>query len=350
MLILRIVMKKGFVSISCFLLLSVGQLSAQNSPPPLYETEEELPKDLAIEKLPPKKKPTPPPQQPPAQPQETPPAEIKPAETVTQPEPKTEPEEKIKVEAKEVEIKPVVEPPPQPEITVPEDVPVVSPTPAPQAPVTPPPVTPPSTAQPPATTPLVATPLQDGGPLKDAGNELLSALSVTYSQYESNFLSPVDSVDTFKIFTRLQEGVGVILKPKHPATLLACDLLGEGGELLSQTQASGPGQHLAFQTSPFEKNGIIYLQVRDSNLSADSPPTEQREYSLELKPIAVIVPPPPPPTPPPAPTPVEQSKDESLFQLPENFWQYGLAGLVFLVLVLSLIVLIRRRRRKNERI
>lgn len=338
-------MKKCLVFIFCLVLLLVGKIYSQTSPP-LYETEEEEPKDLAIEKPAPKKKLAPQPEQP----KETPPAEIEPEvkeepkpetkpaqpqtepkkEEVTQPEPKLESEEKLKVEAKE-EVPLPPPPPPPPEITVPSDVSVVQVKPFEEA----------------------TTELQDGGPLKDAGGDLPNALVIAYSRYESNFLSPSDLIDIFKIFTRPQEGIGVILKPKQTSTQFACELVGEQGELLSQTQAAAAGETLAFQTSPFEKNGMIYLRVRDLSLLPDSPATEQREYSLELKPIAAILPPPPPFPEQPSPTQSpakkqEKPMEEPPFQLPANFWQYGLAGGAVLVLVVFLLILIRRRRRRDE--
>lgn len=328
-------MKKYFWLLAAGIFLFQLNVFAQTSPPPLYEEqgEEELPVDLSVEKLPQKKKP--------------PPAEPQPPIEATQPDVKpAEPAQKIQVEPKEA-------------------VQLPSPTPAPAAPP-PPPITPVETKpeiKVPANVPVIevkpleatpaqqeSAPLQDGGPLKDAGNEPATALTVTYSLYETNLLAPNDPIDTFKIYTRPQEGIGVILIPKNPASQLTCDLLGEQGEVLSQTQAPAPGQPLSFQTSPFDKNGVLYLQVRDLALSVAAPDAEPREYSLELKPIAVVAPPLPVLSPPqeaekPAPP---ETKEEPAFQLPENFQLYAIIGGAVLILLIVLLVWIRRRRNKDE--
>lgn len=291
----------------------------QETPPPLYEgseTGETLPPDLAVEPLPkPKPKPKPPPEV--AQPK----LEEKP------PEPKIEeaeipavepPSPKIQVE-KEIELPP---PPKAPEVPVPSNLPVIKP-------------------------PTEAAPTTDGGPLKDAGGDLQTALAVTFAKYENNFLSPQDAADVFQLYTRAREGVGVILKPKHPSSQLVCDLLGKEGELLSQTQAPAAGQTLSFQTSPFEENALLYLRVKDMNLAPDSPPSELREYSLELRPIAALEPPAPPPAelePAAKRKRAEPKKsDPPLWQ--NGYVQYGAAGFALLVLMMVLIALMRRRKK-----
>lgn len=120
--------------------------------------------------------------------------------------------------------------------------------------------------------------------------DIATALPVTFNKYDDNTLSSQDTVDVFKLYARTGEGVGVILIPKNPTMQLAVALLGENGELLSQTQAPQPGAPLAFQTSPLDRNRIIYIQIKDANLPMNAPAFELRPYSLELKPIA-----PPPP-------------------------------------------------------
>ncbi|MBI4124900.1 MAG: hypothetical protein HY466_03085, partial [Deltaproteobacteria bacterium] len=149
--------------------------------------------------------------------------------------------------------------------------------------------------------------------------------------------------------------------PKHPSSSLVCELLGKNGELLSQTQASAAGQILSFQTSPFEENAVLYLRVKDMNLAPDSPASELREYSLELRPIAALQPPPEavqsgaPPKPEP-PGVKEKSavreKPKTTREVPAApLWkneavQYGVGGFIVLVLVMVLIALMRRRKKQ----
>src|SRR3989338_7204297 len=75
---------------------------------------------------------------------------------------------------------------------------------------------------------------------------------------------------------------------------LSVSLLGESGELLTQTQAAQAGLPLAFQTSTLEVNKIIYVQIKDLSLAAQTPSDLTKKYSLELKPIAPTTAPPPP--------------------------------------------------------
>lgn len=317
---------KKWIWLPMIILLGVGvSLFAQEQkPPPLYDTTEDtgepLPPDLAIEKLPPKPKPKP-------QLEEKPVEEPKAAE----PKPEEEAAPKIQVE-KEIELPSappaVPEPPKAPEVIVPSDLPVV---------------------KPPAEIVGPATP--DAGPLKDAGGDLQTALVVTFTQYENNFLSPEDPVDVFQVYTRALEGVGVILKPKHPSSQLVCDLLGKDGELLSQTQASAAGQTLSFQTSPFKENSLLYLRLKDMNLAPESPLSELREYSLELRPLAAVQPPPPAPLPPqleepqPKAPPAEKRPEPTTPLWQNEYVQYGVAGFLILVLGMVLLGLIRRRKK-----
>lgn len=312
-------------------------LQAQTEAPPIYDTEgEEEYKDLAIEKeKPAPKKPAPPT-----------PAETTP--TVAEPQ-EAKPQEKMQVEqAKPIELpsapvpetKPVAqEPPPpplpplpveqkQPEIPVPSNVPVVQVSPVEIIPSNP-----------------------DGGPLQDAGGDIQTALPVTYAFYKENSFSPSDTVDIFKLHTRANEGVAVILSSEHPSSQLSCDILNEAGELLSQTKSANPGAPLSFQTTPFEKNDTLYLRVGDLNFLADSPPTELRKYSLDIKPIAALIPPPPPAVPEAmeekAPTPEQSAAGEKeLFEM--DWIPYGLIGAGVLIACLVLMIVIRKLNRKKE--
>lgn len=318
--------------LGCVVLIFSQILPAQEQPPPLYETEEAqetLPPDLAVQPIPkPKPKPKPAAEEKPAV-EGKPAVEELPAAEVE----KEEPPAKIQIE-KEIELPPPLPPAPEvkkvPEVPVPADLPVVKP-------------------------PEEVFAIPDGGPLKEAGSDLASALAVTFARYENNFLSPADTVDTFALFTRAREGVGVVLTPKHPSSQLVCDLLGKEGELLSQTQAGQPGQTLSFQTSPMEENAILYLRVRDMQLTETSPPAELREYALELRPIAAPLAAPegaPPPAdkeiekvekPAEAKKPKAEAKDVPLWQ--NEFVQYAAAAFAAAVLMIVLVTLIRRRKK-----
>lgn len=163
-------------------------------------------------------------------------------------------------------------------------------------------------------------------------------------------------MDVFKLFARAGEGVGVIVTPINPQMQMSVELLGEGGELLSQTQAPNPGAPISFQTSPLDKNSVIYIQIRDMNLMMGvAPAGEMRKYSLELKPITA-------PEPPPPPTAMEGSSEEGV--VPEEplppegeeapgffsdpLMRYGLIGLGVLAAVLAVMILLRKRRAKTQ--
>ncbi len=245
------------------------QLHAQTSPPPLHESEEEEPIDLAPEKEAPKKKAAPPQKTEPAPesaPKATEPAEEKvevaPEKPIELPSPKP-PTPAAPLPPPEP---PAVEPP-KPEIKVPSNVPVV-----PVEPIAP-------------ETSVAAPGAADGGPMKDAGSDLTAAFPITYALYPENSLSPADTLDVYKLFGRAKEGIGVILIPAQPSSQLVCEILNEQGELLSETKAMSPGETLSFQTSPLEQNSVLYFRVKDLSLLPDSPPAETRKYSLELKPI-----------------------------------------------------------------
>lgn len=325
------------------ILLSIKTYSQDNPPAP-YEVEEENPVDLAPEQEPVRKK-TPPPA--PAAPPAAAPATEQKASVK---KPTEQPVEQQKVQ---VEQKAPVALPSQPqapkleekkvEIPVPSNVPVLKVSPeTPTQPVLP--------AQP-------APP--DAGPLRDAGENPSQALPVTYALYESNSLSPSDTTDVFQFYARAKEGIGVILKPLHPSSKLSCEILGESGEVLSQTEAINSGELLAFQISPFEENKTIYFRIKDKNLLPESPLSEQRQYSFELKPIATLTPTPAPPaspqaasTPsqPPVPSasapqppeskPTRQEKQEGHGTL------YGLIGVGVLGVLLALMIFIRKRRKQ----
>lgn len=132
----------------------------------------------------------------------------------------------------------------------------------------------------------------DGGPGKDAGQELISALPITFSRYEDNYLSNDDLVDVYKIYARAGEGLGFIIIPSNNDSQLAVDILGPSGDLLSQTQAQQPGQALTFQTSPIPTNSTLFIRIQDTRLLGQGAANPQlRKYSLELKPIAAPQPP-----------------------------------------------------------
>ena len=173
-------------------------------------------------------------------------------------------------------------------------------------------------------------------------------------------LSPQDPVDTYKFYARADEGIGVILVPAYPSTQFSVDLLGEGGELLSQTQAAQPGATLSFQTSPLDRNAIIYIQVKDASLSPASPLTELRQYTLELKPIvavqaeaplAAVAPPatlPPEEMAPPSsaastPEPQKNTKPSGVSPM----LLYGLIGVSALAVVLTVLIVLRKMKKKK---
>lgn len=200
-------------------------------------------------------------------------------------------------------------------------------------------------------------PAADAGPAKDAGSDRYAALPVTFQIYSENFLDTQDLMDVFKLFARSGEGVGVIVTPANPQMQMSVELLGESGELLSQTQAPNPGAPISFQTSPLDKNSVIYLQIKDMNLMAGvAPPGETRKYSLELKPITAPEPPPPPPTaamegtsqegaPTEEPLPPE-GEEPGFFSDP--LIRYGLIGLGVLMALLATMLFLRKRRAKAQ--
>lgn len=202
--------------------------------------------------------------------------------------------------------------------------------------------------------PFMPAPAPDAGPAKDAGSDRYSALAVTFQIYSENFLDSQDTMDVFKLFARAGEGVGVIVTPINPQMQMSVELLGEGGELLSQTQAPNPGAPISFQTSPLDKNSVIYLQIKDMNLMMGvSPQGETRKYSLELKPITAPEPPPPPTAmegsseeglPPEGPLPPEGEEAPGFFSDP--LMRYGLIGLGLLASVLAGMIFLRKRRAK----
>ena len=274
----------------------------QTTSPPVYNDDDQ-PIDLAVEKAPAVKKQAPKPKQPAVA---KPATEATPTTTATIPAPVTPPPEAQPAQAPTTPPAPVSAPTPTPPVTSPPAE-AVAPSPAP-TPV-PAPVTAPITPTLPATAPaeIVPPPINppDGAVKRDAGMDISTSMPVTFDKYDDNSLSSQDTTDVFKLYGRNGEGVGIILIPKSPTMQLSVALLGESGELLSQTQAPQPGAPLSFQTSPLDRNRIIYIQVKDANLPANAPATELRQYSLELKPIA-----PPPPPPPVAPVAVPQPSAE----------------------------------------
>ncbi|OGQ28882.1 MAG: hypothetical protein A3F82_09865 [Deltaproteobacteria bacterium RIFCSPLOWO2_12_FULL_44_12] len=244
-------------------------------------------------------------------------------------------------------------------------------------------VPPPPTITPPPPTVTELPP--DGGPKKDAGSDLTSALPVTFQKYEENTLSTKDTADTYKLYSRAGEGIGVILIPSDPSMQLSVSLLGESGELLTQTQAAQAGLPLAFQTSTLEVNKIIYVQIKDLSLAAQTPSDLTKKYSLELKPIAPTTAPPPPaplaqpqpqqaevtqPTPPVVPAaPTEaapQAKEEVKAEAKPEVQEpkktsslrsrlsqnkkvlYGIVGVGFLVILLVVLMVVRKTRKKAD--
>lgn len=146
----------------------------------------------------------------------------------------------------------------------------------------------------------------DGGPWRDAGSDLNTALPIAFGRYGENYLSTNDNVDIYKFYARAGEGVALILTPLDGASLMSVDLMGKNGERLSQSAAKIPGESVSFQTSPLRENDIIYIQIKDLSLTAvaPNPNTEEtaKRYSLELRPMAIEVAVPPPPPPPPSPS------------------------------------------------
>lgn len=205
--------------------------------------------------------------------------------------------------------------------------------------------------------PTAVGPAADAGPAKDAGSDRYSALPVTFQIYAENFLDTQDTMDVFKLFARAGEGVGVIVAPSSPQMQMSVELMGENGELLSQTQAPNPGAPISFQTSPLDKNSVIYLQIKDMNLMMGvSPPGETRKYSLELKPLTAPEPPPPPPTAmegtfpksriPEEPLPPEGEGAPGFFSDP--LMLYGGIGLGVLGALLAVMMFLRKRRAKAQ--
>lgn len=378
----RFVLSALFIS-----LLIAFNARTQTTSPPIYD-DNDNPIDLSIEKLPPPKKPAPKPTAPPqaALPQAAP-KPLPPAATVTTTTTTTEeapapiPEPAAPPQAA---LPQVATPQTEPQAATPPEAPVVeetvtttttttvvpapvSPPPAAMPPVVSPPVVMPPAPPPPSETVTTATlptiPAGDGHPPRDAGMDIATALAVTFDKYDNNSLSSQDTVDVFKLYGRGGEGVGVILIPKHPMMQLSVALLGETGEMLSQTQAPQPGSPLSFQTSPLDSNRTIYIQVKDSNLPEEAPPFELRQYSLELKPIA---PPEPvaapasqtapqaaveaapavvkPSAPPPSPKPMaKKGKPVSLFS---GSMLYTLIGIFILGGLAAVLVVLRRKRSK----
>lgn len=275
-------MRKIFLLIGMLLAFSV---TAQ-TPPPLYDAEgEALPPDLAIEKERPKVRPAAPSSATPSP--STPSVEsatplIKPeAQTPSETEPSaiTPPPANVPtLQAVPKAIEPTL-----PEQTLPEEITVVPVTTQPQK-------------------------LDDGGPWRDAGSDLNSALPITFGRYGENYLSTKDNVDIFKFYARAGEGVALILTPLDGTSQMSVDLMGKNGERLSQSAAKTPGESISFQTSPLRENDIIYIQIKDLSLTAAVPNPNAEEsakrYSLELRPMATVAAlPPPPPPPPPAVAP-----------------------------------------------
>lgn len=326
------------------ILFYTSSWSQESKPAPTYD-DDDVPVDLSVgepKKIKPKPK-----------------TELKPAEP--KPTPVQEPAATgaVKQEAPP----PVPAPPPAPE---PVPTPAPAPTPAPIEPAlappppspplpVPSPTTPPETIMTPPTvetTEIPAAPLaplsSDAGPQRDAGSDLASALPITYARYES-VLSPQDSLDTYKFYARANEGIGFILTPGYPSTQFGVDLLGEMGELLSQTQSSQQGATLSFQTSPLDKNATIYIQIRDANMSTASPLTELRVYTLELKPIATALPIAPAMEPTPAAPGAEQPepKKEWAASTLDPMLLYGLIGISVLAVLLTVLIVLRRMKKKK---
>ena len=310
----------------------------ETTPPPTYDAGQEEDKDLAIESEI-KKKPAPKPITLPAQQakEKIPVAPEKPVELPAQPQGTAQPQAEPEQPQPKVEVK-IPETPKAPE------PPKVLP-PIPEAPKTPEVPVPSNTAVIQVSPMEELKPLQDGGPFKDAGSDLATSLPITYSLYDDNSLSSQDRMDIFKFYIRTKEGVGVILKPNSPAMQIACEILSETGELLSQTQAATAGAPLSFQTSPFDKNGVIYLRITDMTLLPETPPTDIRRYSLEFKPIAAVV-----ETAPPVQAEAAKAAPEKKNETPKteavtgNLFLYGLIGIVVLGAVLLVMILIRKRR------
>ena len=323
--------KQIFLLLLLSFTLSIKVMAQETNPPPTYDAGQEEDKDLAIEKEV-KKKPVPKKEETPAAP---PTQEIKekiqvtsekPVELPAQPQPKAEAKtvEPPKAPEPPKVLPPIPEAPKTPEIPVPSNTAVIQ------------------------VSPMEETKAsQDGGPFKDAGNDLATSLSITYSLYDDNSLSSQDRMDIFKFYIRTKEGVGVILKPNNPAMQIACEILSETGELLSQTQAATAGAPLSFQTSPFDKNGVIYLRITDMTLLPETPPTDIRRYSLEFKPIAAVV-----ETAPPVQAEAAKAAPEKKNETPKteavtgNWFLYGLIGIVVLGAVLLVMILIRKRRQQ----
>lgn len=231
----------------------------------------------------------------------------------------------------------------------------------------------------PTTEALAGTAPADAVVARDAGSSIAEALPVTYFRYNDNSLSDKDTVDIFKFYARAGESLGIVLEPKDPKMQIAIDLLGESGEVLTQTQASAPGSSLSFQTSPINTNAVVYIQVRDMNLLVQGVPTpEVRGYALELKPIsaqtpstvqpASIAPPIQVPSATSAPAllpevpPTEEAKlkpkdrikkkmgmlhEEASSFLDDPMIFYGLVGLSVLVILLLLLIVVRKVSRKG---
>lgn len=339
-------MKKIVFILAAFLI--VGQLQAQTTAPPLHETEEEEPVDLAPETTPKKKPAAPTPVAP--QPQATPPSqETPPATPPTEEKVQVTPEKPIELPSPKPALPEPALPepePPKPEIKVPSNIPVV-------------PVEPSAPGQ--ATTVPEMT-FPDGGPMKDAGADLTGALPITYAIYNENGLSSADTIDTYKFYGRTKEGVGVILVPSQPSSQLACEIVNERGELLSDTKALNPGEALSFQTSPLEQNSVLYFKIKDLNLLPDSPPTEIRKYSLELKPIqSITITQPAQPMAEVQPPSEEQpegqkmetpgpKKETKVMEEPQeiDWFLYGLIGAGVLIGLLAGVIVFRKFRRPKE--
>lgn len=258
--------------------------SLAQTPPPLYEApSENLPPDLAIEKEKPKqvapqKKVTP--SQENSATETNPPAEKQGDEKQTEPTlgqnaEKTPISGSMEMPKLQEVPKEII--PPTPEQKLPEGIAIVEVKGQPQK-------------------------LDDAGPARDAGSDLNSALPVTFDRYGENYLSLKDNVDIFKFYARAGEGVALILTPLDANSQLSVDLLGKNGERLSQSQASKIGGTVSFQTSPLPGNEIIYIQIKDLDLTTNQTVTEEavRRYSLELRPMQITAALPPPPPPPPS--------------------------------------------------
>lgn len=200
-----------------------------------------------------------------------------------------------------------------------------------------------------APAPTTIAPAADAGPAKDAGSDRYSALPVTFQIYAENFLDVQDTIDVFKLFARAGEGIGVIVTPSSPQMQMSVELMGENGELLSQTQAPNAGAPISFQTSPLDKNSVIYLQIKDMNLMMGvSPPGETRKYSLELKPLTAPQPPPPPPTAMETEEPLPPEGEGAPGFFSDPLMLYGGIGLGVLGALLAVMMFLRKRRAKAQ--